>query len=228
VLIEKYVPDFVIDMEKGEVATRSQIPNNPALVAKVTTGAEAGRAFYLFGRRELRDNGHGNSLGIEYQYTAGEAAWVDNPDGPINPAAEVEIRHSSGRVDTALLMAAQPQPINLGGDRLLVYREKPEMIKNYRSTLTVVKDGRDVMTQEIKVNHPMFYEGFGFYQANFDPRNPNYSGIEVVKDPGLPIVTFGLWALIAGVFQTVALRNWKPWWERRGVSATHQGVEAAA
>lgn len=218
--ITDYFPDFVIDMESRQVYSRSADPNNPTLEVKLTDARGGESTVYLFGREELRKAGHGNAAGLMYALTPGPSELADDPDGKPNPAAEVEIGWPNGKKETALLLAASPKPIDLGDGRVLVYREKPEMIKNYRSTLTVVQNGRDVMTQEIKVNHPMYFGEFAFYQANFDPKNPSYSGIEVVKDPGLGLVTFGLWALIVGVFHTIALRNWKPWWERGARTVT--------
>ncbi|GMV38404.1 MAG: hypothetical protein AMXMBFR64_01200 [Myxococcales bacterium] len=228
-LIEDYFPDFVIDMESRRVYSRSDQPNNPAVAVVVTEPDGKESTAYLFGRKELRDVAHGNTAGLKYAMTPGPTELAEGDGEGLNPAAEVEVRWPSGKVDTALLVAANPKPIDLGGGRVLVYREKPEMIKNYRSTLTVVRNGTEVQTEEIRVNHPMYFEGYAFYQSNFDPKNPSYSGIEVVKDPGLAIVTFGLWALIAGVVHTIALRNWKPWWERSAVArAQVREVEVTA
>lgn len=228
-VIQDYFADFVIDMETRKVYSRSDEPNNPTLAVLLTEPDGKESTAYLFGRAELRDAGHGNAAGLKYAMTPGPTELVEDTGEGVNPAAEVEVRWPSGKVDKTLLLAASPKPLDLGGGRVLVFREKPEMIKNYRSTLTVLAGGREVQTQEIRVNHPMYYEGYAFYQANFDPKNPNYSGIEIVKDPGLPLVTFGLWALIVGVVHTIALRNWKPWWERDRTARAHGGeVEVAA
>ncbi len=47
-------------------------------------------------------------------------------------------------------------------------------VKDWKSTLTVVENGRDVRTQVIEVNHPLVHRGFSFYQSayGFDWDNP--------------------------------------------------------
>ena len=140
--------------------------------------------------------------------------WMENPQAPANPAVELEITHGDGTEETLMRFAATPEPIALSEDRILVYREKPDGIKNYKSTLTVLEHGRPMVTRQVEVNDPLAYKGYGLYQANYDPDNPSYSGIQVVDDPGLPWVLAGLWLMIYGVLHTVAWRKWTPWWER--------------
>ncbi|MDH5297395.1 MAG: cytochrome c biogenesis protein ResB [Desulfobulbaceae bacterium] len=43
--------------------------------------------------------------------------------------------------------------------------------KEFRSALTVVKDGKDVLSKSIVVNDPLDYEGLTFYQASYEPYN---------------------------------------------------------
>ena len=42
-----------------------------------------------------------------------------------------------------------------------------DMPKEYRSWLTVIKDGREVMKKSIAVNDPLQYEGITFYQSSY-------------------------------------------------------------
>lgn len=42
-----------------------------------------------------------------------------------------------------------------------------DMPKKYWSKLTIVKDGKDIMTKVITVNDPLTYEGVTFYQASY-------------------------------------------------------------
>jgi len=42
-----------------------------------------------------------------------------------------------------------------------------DMPKEYRSRLTILKNGREVLTKSIVVNDPLTYEGITFYQASF-------------------------------------------------------------
>ncbi len=44
---------------------------------------------------------------------------------------------------------------------------RSDMPKEYRSWLTVIKNGREVLKKSIVVNNPLTYEGITFYQANY-------------------------------------------------------------
>jgi hypothetical protein len=52
--------------------------------------------------------------------------------------------------------------------------------------------------REIRVNRYFYYRGYRFFQTNAIPEMPTYSGIGVVYDPGIPIVLFGMYTIIAG------------------------------
>jgi cytochrome c biogenesis protein len=47
-------------------------------------------------------------------------------------------------------------------------------VKDWKSTLTVIKEEKTLLTKTIEVNHPLSYEGHVFYQSNYgwDWRNP--------------------------------------------------------
>jgi cytochrome c biogenesis protein len=42
-----------------------------------------------------------------------------------------------------------------------------KMPKDYKSTLTIIDDGRKVLTKTIEVNHPLIYKGVWFYQSSY-------------------------------------------------------------
>ncbi len=44
---------------------------------------------------------------------------------------------------------------------------RSDMPKEYSSWLTIIKDGKEVLTKSISVNDPLTYEGITFYQANY-------------------------------------------------------------
>lgn len=44
---------------------------------------------------------------------------------------------------------------------------RSDMPKEYKSWLTILKNGKEVLTQSITVNDPLTYEGITFYQANY-------------------------------------------------------------
>ncbi len=156
------------------------------------------------------------------------SGWIDRKEGPLSPALEVAITRG-GKTITRMLPAKGSQPLRLTADRVLVFREKPNKVRNYESTVSILKAGAVVHTQLVKVNHPLSWGGYHFYQSNYDPDNPRYSGLEVVRDPGLPLVNLAFWLLMYGVLHTVMLRRWTPWWERddkRRVDDGKPGVSA--
>jgi cytochrome c biogenesis protein len=48
-----------------------------------------------------------------------------------------------------------------------------DMPKEYRSWLTILKDGREILKKSIVVNDPLTYEGITFYQASYGFMNEN-------------------------------------------------------
>ncbi len=137
------------------------------------------------------------------------------PGGAPNPAVEVSLWTSGREAGRHLFVGKDSEPLRLSERRVLVYREKPGKIRNFESTLSVLQGGAVVATKTIKVNEPLSYGGFTMYQANYDAERPTYSGIEVVKDPGLWLAEAGLWLLMFGVFQTVVMRSWQPVWRKK-------------
>lgn len=216
--VEAWLPDFSMDMTTRTAVSKSDEPNNPALAVRIgsreTEVADA-RLQYLFGRDDMREmmgqGGHGNGKGSAFAYFfdqgSGNAAWIEGPIGGYNPAVEVEVRWPGSPTERVMLRGKDSPPVRLGADRLLSFHEKPNDIKNYNSTLTIIEAGKQVVTQRIQVNKPLRYRGVDFYQSNYDPDNPNYSGLQVVVDPGLPVVEFGLWLLFLGTLHAVALRD---------------------
>ena len=77
---------------------------------------------------------------------------------------------------------------------------KDRETKYYKSDLSVIGPSGEVVKQQaIKVNEPMLYDGYRFYQTDYDPQNPSYSGIGVTHDPGLYVIYAGFIILVLGV-----------------------------
>lgn len=88
----------------------------------------------------------------------------------------------------------------------IMFRMRAGEPKVYQSTLTVLDDsGNEVQTQKVVVNDPLRQDGWWFYQSNWDPKNRRYSGIHVVRDPGLPLVFLGLIILVLGTLAKVRI-----------------------
>jgi len=62
------------------------------------------------------------------------------------------------------------------------YYGDSDMPKAYKSWLTVLKDGREIMKKVISVNDPLTYGGITFYQSSFGPLQSNMNnGIVVLR-----------------------------------------------
>jgi cytochrome c biogenesis protein len=40
-------------------------------------------------------------------------------------------------------------------------------VRDYKSKLTVIENGKEILTRVVRVNHPLVYKGIGFYQASY-------------------------------------------------------------
>lgn len=40
--------------------------------------------------------------------------------------------------------------------------------KEFKSVVSILKDGREILTESIRVNHPLTYQGISFYQTSYD------------------------------------------------------------
>lgn len=65
-------------------------------------------------------------------------------------------------------------------------------LERMASRISVAGQGPAVAEGELSVNRPLEHEGYWLYQGNYDPKDPSYSGILVVRDPGLRVVMAGL------------------------------------
>ena len=66
------------------------------------------------------------------------------------------------------------------------------------------------------VNHPLKFNGYTFYQSGYNPNDPSWTSLEVVRDPGVPLVYGGFVSLICGLFIVFYLN---PWLARGAVAA---------
>lgn len=73
-------------------------------------------------------------------------------------------------------------------------------IKSFKSKVTIFERDREILKKTIEVNHPLTYKGYSFYQASYDQNDFKWTGLDVVKDPGVPFVWLGIILLNLGVF----------------------------
>jgi cytochrome c biogenesis protein len=87
-------------------------------------------------------------------------------------------------------------PLRSGGNRELNFTVKCNsfqvefypngMPKDYRSDLSVLKDGREVLRKTIRVNDPLDYEGITFYQSSYG-RLPHSATFEIRGKDGVAL-----------------------------------------
>lgn len=86
-------------------------------------------------------------------------------------------------------------------------------IKNFSSDISILKDNKNLINARIKVNHPLHFAGYHFYQNSYDPQSMTYTVLQIVSDNGLYTVYTGLLLLCIGIFW----RFWiKPWRQSNG------------
>jgi hypothetical protein len=81
-------------------------------------------------------------------------------------------------------------------------------IKSFKSTLQVRENDQVVQTQTVEVNRPFAYKGYTFYQTGYNPQDLTWTSLQVVRDPGVPVVYAGFALMIVGLFVVFYLNPW--------------------
>ena len=235
----RFLPHFNYDINSRQAVSVSDRPENPALEILVTRDADGEVVYrgWLFVKHPgFSMEGHGSDVTrrLVYHYSGGAGGG----GGAGARTIELRLRRDGAEVTARLpeqsgdclpffdhgrLCRGQviPEfrlavgdsgriPVE-GGEYAVAYSVKGDRIKQYHSTISLLKDGREIVSrQPLSVNHPIWQDGWALYQSNFDPRDPGYSGIQVVADPGLFLVYLGLAVMGLGVIHILYLRSWRP------------------
>ncbi len=113
--------------------------------------------------------------------------------------AEIEASGPDGVLNATLTNDAEAPVFLNKGEIALIIDKRDREAKEYRSLVAIIENGVEQRRALVEVNHPLKHKGFAFYQANFDPQNPGYSGIQTVRDPGLGFVYTGFVMMSLGV-----------------------------
>ncbi len=152
-----------------------------------------------------------DSIGFSVRYLMPDVAYLQavpsSKSEELNkPVAKVEVWKAGGPATVAYLY-----PSSNGDDSgvfkvpgnthfLALESFKDKETKYYKSELSVINNKGEVLKQQsVKVNEPMLYNGYRFYQTDYDPNKPNYSGIGVSHEPGLMVIYLGFYLMVAGV-----------------------------
>ncbi len=133
----------------------------------------------------------------------GEAYYSVNEPGS-SPSAKLEV---TNRKDNSMVngwvcsgsYAMQPEALKIDEVNSLIML--PAEPRKFSSELKIqTKKGKNIITT-IEVNKPFSIDGWTIYQLGYDTemgRWSNLSVLELVRDPWLPIVYFGIFLMMAG------------------------------
>ncbi|MBM4053557.1 MAG: cytochrome c biogenesis protein ResB [Planctomycetes bacterium] len=115
------------------------------------------------------------------------------------PAINIRIDGPNGKLENWLFADSKYATWYKDNNFAMIYESTGESVKHYISDLRIVKNNQTVMEKSIKVNDPLKYDGYAIYQSSYDAEKLSYSGLQIVKDPGIPVVYSGFGALCFGV-----------------------------
>ena len=115
------------------------------------------------------------------------------------PAILAEVEGPNGKVEDWIFSSNQYATWYTDNNFALVYESTGESVKHFTSKLRIEEDGQTVAEKTIRVNDPLEYKGYVIYQSSYDPEAGEFSGLQIVKDPGIPIAYSGFGALCFGV-----------------------------
>lgn len=125
---------------------------------------------------------------------------VSRSFSPNNPALEIEIKNKDGLIKKFWVFARFPEMHQQIAESFkIVYNWQARRPKDFISDVSVIKDGKEELRKKIRVNDPLRYEGYSFFQASYDTDALNWSGLRIANDPGIMVVYFGFTLLIIGL-----------------------------
>ena len=141
-------------------------------------------------------DGTGLELLIEkiYENANVNSELIELEDGHGRPAVELSIGPAGAREDMLLWMDT---PVDIPGYRLVYVQE--ERVADFYSVLQILDGDEVVAEKKIEVNDPIRYGGYAFYQQSYDSKGLSWSGLQVRKDPGVPLVYGGFLVQIIGM-----------------------------
>jgi hypothetical protein len=131
-----------------------------------------------------------------------------------NIAAEVEIARDGQVIKRVLQLYDERKLmqdphnyfVQLGEDHSLTLNVRGDYIKDWQSHMLVTPTQGEPFRHSIRVNEPLIFDGFFFYQSDWQPKVPYgqtpskwYTILRVVHDPGLPLVYIGIALMTFGM-----------------------------
>jgi hypothetical protein len=204
--VERYLPHFNFDIQRKRAVSVSDRPENPALELTVQRpGAEPALTWLFAKNPGFSMGGHAGGGDGEGDVGKRVVYRLSQPEVVLKLSQRgQELTGPQGaRLPLGASTALFPQ-----GEWFVAFQEKGDRIKQYHSTISILDGGQVVVDRApLSVNHPVSYGGFAFYQSNFRAWDLDYSGIQVVKDPGLVVVYVGMILMMLGVLYVLYARK---------------------
>ncbi len=197
VRLEQFVPRAEWEtVVAPQVSAPAQVPVLPPAPPRQPAGSGSSRA---------TGGGHGGAHGPGDGHDHGHAEGHGHGSGD-GHAHEPETRDAlrvrvtvGTKAEERWLIADEPELGTWSDGRLtVVYGSDANDVAEWRSTVTVASGGES-RTRVVKVNHPMDFMGWTFYQSDARAEEPDFSGLRLVYDPGWPLVALGLLFSCLGV-----------------------------
>ncbi len=172
----------------------------PGLTLDVISARGKGRAFLTEGSR-------GISLGSAHIFysLSSDMPMILKPDRTFTREKEIALSSAvfsySGE---KVVLYPFSKPLIKGKFAFRLFREPPQE----REYVSLIQTGSRKFN--LKVNHPASYGGFLFYQSDYNPSDPDFSGVMAVREPGSFLLYSGFVFLALGAVLTLIYRR-KTW-----------------
>jgi cytochrome c biogenesis protein ResB len=195
--------DFKLFLEDFSIEWYSIRPDKYEIKARVESGqVVAGYKLDKAQEQKIADTGYSFAVkdylpdfGLDENRKA-----YNKSDQPNNPAVLLLINLPSGASEERWVFANHPG-MGLSRDENIQFRfEYQPQVKQYLSRVRIIDDrnGR-IENATIKVNSPLSYKGYSFYQADYDHDQQKFTVLEAVFDPGVGFVFTGFLVLNLGL-----------------------------
>jgi len=135
-------------------------------------------------------------------FSIGDAGPVSLSESPRNPALAVRLAGAKARKDTrpAYLFANHPDfhGVPESNGVRYVYEVRPGRVKQYESRISIIEGGAEAAQKLLSVNSPASYKGYRLYQSGFDEQNPDFSSLQIVRDPSVWLIYAGFGVVMLG------------------------------
>ena len=195
--IEEYSPKaFIIDNKSGDILSKQIFYLEKGNKGEIMDWEVEVDDFFEYGVCM------GEKFHPVYDIGAAPAAYVITKNIKTNEINEGWISCGSFRFQGNFLKLS---------DRMLLVMAEPEP-KKYSSKVKIYTTSGDDFETTIEVNKPVTVNGWKIYQLDYNHAMGKWSDIsilELVKDPWIPVVYFGIFMLIAGALYMFWIGNKK-------------------